>query len=109
MYQSKVPPHPCRVSLNNSETVKPWHVAAFSNILLKTFLPNLLSLTCPSLHILGKIQVGIFLIPRFLVNPLENCHNSRTSDDIDMKPGPATKLYKRSKTMSKKLMMVSCQ
>ena len=31
----------------------------------------------------------------------ENCHNSRTSDDIDMKLGPVTKLNKRNKTMSK--------
>ena len=33
----------------------------------------------------------------------ENCHNSRTSDDIDMKLGPATKLDKRNKTTSKKI------
>ena len=33
----------------------------------------------------------------------ENCHNSRTSDDIDIKPGPVTKLDKKNKTMSKKL------
>ena len=26
----------------------------------------------------------------------ENSHNSRTSDDTDMKLGPATKLYKRN-------------
>ena len=32
----------------------------------------------------------------------ENCHNSRTSDAIDMKVGPLTKLNKRNKTTSKK-------
>ena len=32
----------------------------------------------------------------------ENCHNSRTGDDIDMKLEPATKLDKRNKTTSKK-------
>ena len=32
----------------------------------------------------------------------ENCYNSRTSDDIDMKLGPVTKLDKRNKTTSKK-------
>ena len=32
----------------------------------------------------------------------ENCHNSRTSDDIDIKLGPVTKLDKRNKTMSKR-------
>ena len=31
----------------------------------------------------------------------ENCHNSRTSDDIDRKLGPVTKLDKRSKATSK--------
>ena len=38
-----------------------------------------------------------------------NCYNSRTSDDIDMKPGPVTKLDKMNKTTSKKLMMTSCR
>ena len=33
----------------------------------------------------------------------ENCHNSRTSDDIDMKLRPVTKLDKKNKTTSKKL------
>ena len=33
----------------------------------------------------------------------ENCHNSKTSDDIDMKLGPVTKLDKRNKATSKKL------
>ena len=32
----------------------------------------------------------------------ENCHNSGTSDDIERKPGPVTKLEKRKKTTSKK-------
>ena len=32
----------------------------------------------------------------------ENCHNSRTSDDIDMKLGPVTKLDKRNKKISKR-------
>ena len=32
----------------------------------------------------------------------ENCHNSRTSNDIDMKLGPVTKIDKRNKTTSKK-------
>ena len=31
----------------------------------------------------------------------ENCHNSRTNDDIDMKLGPVTKRDKRNKTTSK--------
>ena len=32
-----------------------------------------------------------------------NCHNSRTSDDIDMKLEPVTKLNKGNKTKSKKI------
>ena len=32
----------------------------------------------------------------------ENCHNSRTSDDIYMKLGPVTKLDKINKKLSKK-------
>ena len=32
----------------------------------------------------------------------ENCHNSRTSHDIDMKLGPVTKLDKTNTTTSKK-------
>ena len=32
---------------------------------------------------------------------IENCHNSRTSDDIDIKRGPVTKLDNRKKTASK--------
>ena len=31
----------------------------------------------------------------------ENCHNSKTSDDIDMKVRPVTKFDKRNKTISK--------
>ena len=33
----------------------------------------------------------------------ENCHNSRTSDDIGMKLRPVTKRTKRNKTTSKKM------
>ena len=33
----------------------------------------------------------------------ENCHNSRTSNDIDTKLGPVTKLDKKNTTMSKKI------
>ena len=67
-------------------------------------MPNLVSLTCPSLQILGKTQTLVFPISGFLVNFLQKkivCHNSRTSDDIDMGLGPVTKLDKRNKVMSK--------
>ena len=39
----------------------------------------------------------------------ENCHNSRTSDDVDMELGSETKLDKRNKTTSKKLTLTSCR
>ena len=39
----------------------------------------------------------------------ENCHNSRTSDNVEMKLRPVTKLDRRNKTTSKKMMMTSCQ
>ena len=37
----------------------------------------------------------------------ENCHNSRTNDDIDMKLGPITELDKRNEVTSKKITMTS--
>ena len=45
--------------------------------------------------------MGVFPISGFLVNPLENCHNSRYSDNIDIKLGAVTKLYSRNKATSK--------
>ena len=63
---------PCWFSLNNSETVKAVTLAfcSISNISVETFVSNFVSLTCPSLEILGKTQIGVFPISRFLVNPL---------------------------------------
>ena len=39
----------------------------------------------------------------------ENCHNSRTSNDIGIKLAPGIKLDKRNKTTSKNLTMTSCR
>ena len=39
----------------------------------------------------------------------ENCHTSRTSDDIDMKLGHVTKIDKRNKATSKKFKVDVCQ
>ena len=97
---------PCWFSFNNSETVKAVNLVfeALHKFSLETFMPNLVSLTCPSLQILDKTQTGIFLISRFLVKSLinKNSQNSRTNDDIDLKLEPVTKLDKRH-TMSKKI------
>ena len=60
-----------------------------------------MSLTHPSLQILDRTQTTVFRTSGFLNNPLQkNSHDSRTSNDIDMKLGPVTKL---DKTTSKKL------
>ena len=95
--------------------LQPWHFAAFSNISLETFMPNLVSLTPPSPKILSKTQMGVFLISRFLVNSLVILSwsiHSKTRGDIDTKLGPVAKLNKRNKTTSKKfdddVMSVNC-
>ena len=65
------------------------------------FMPNLVFFTRPSLQILGKIwSISDFQISgqSFIKR---NCHNSRTSDYIDMKLGPVTKLVKKNKATSK--------
>ena len=67
-------------------------------------MPNVVSITGPSLQILGRTQTRIFLtsgLPDFQIPYKKNRHNSRTRDDIDMKLGPVTKLDKRNKTTSK--------
>ena len=38
----------------------------------------------------------------------ENCHNSRTGSDIDMKLGPVAKLKKETRQGQKKLTMTKC-
>ena len=59
-------------------------------------MPNLVSLTCPSLQIGGisDFQIsGQSLIKR-------NCRNFRNSDNTDMKLGQVTKLDKRKKKLT---------
>ena len=67
-------------------------------------MPKLVSITRPSLQILGKTQMGGISDFRISGQSLikENCDNPRTSDNINMKLGPVTKLDKRKKTTSKK-------
>ena len=61
-------------------------------------MPNLVSLTLHSLQILGKNSderiSDIQISGQSLRN--ENCHSSRTSNDIDMKVGPVTKPNKKN-------------
>ena len=80
--------------------------SVFSNILLETFVPNLVSITHPtqSLDIGQNSDWGIsdfWISGQSLIK--ENCHNSRTIDDIDMKLGPVTKLDKWNKKTSEKI------
>ena len=67
-------------------------------------MPNLVFFTRPSLQILDKTLTGFFFDFRISGEPLitRNYHNSRTSDDIDIKLGSVTKLHKRKETKSKK-------
>ena len=95
--------------------LQPWNFAAFSNISLETFMPNLVSLTPLSPQILVKTQMGVIMISRFLVNPVVILAwpiHSKTSGDIDTKLGSVAKFNKRNKTTSKKfdddVMSVNC-
>ena len=65
-------------------------------------MPNLVSLTPPCLDTGQESDGGIsdFRISGHSLIK-ENCHNSKTSDDIDIKLGPVTKLDTRNMTTSK--------
>ena len=80
--------------------LQPWRFAVVSNILLETFVPKLVSLNQPRYWVKLR-RGGIFWVSgQFLVK--ENCHNSRTSNDIGMRLGPVITLDKRIKRTSKK-------
>ena len=68
-------------------------------------MPNLVSLNHPSLQILEKTQPTVISLFGFLVKSLinKNCHNSRTSNDADMKLGPLTKIDKKNTVTSRKI------
>ena len=63
-------------------------------------MPNLVSLTCPSLQILEKTE---YIHKSYFHTYFRNCHNSKTNYKIDMKLGPVTKIDKRNKAMFKKI------
>ena len=68
-------------------------------------MPNFVALTCPSLQMLDKTQIGVFSVSRFPVKLLINInyHNSRTSNDNEMRLGQLTKIDDRNSTKSKKI------
>ena len=58
----------------------------------------------------AKLRRRHLRFPDFWLSLLkENCHNSRTSDDIDMKLGPVTKHDQKNKATSQKFDVMSCQ
>ena len=66
-------------------------------------MPNLVSITCPTQSPdIGQTSDGGISDFRISGQSLikENCHNFRTSDDINMKLGPVTKLDKKNNTTS---------
>ena len=108
---------PCWFSLNNSEIVKDVTLAfcgiQFSNISLGTCVPNLVFLTHAVSRYWAKFRRWYFRFPDFcsiLEQKLnKNCHNSRTSNDVDFKLGPVTKLDKRNTIRSINFTMTSDQ
>ena len=103
-----IPLPPCCFSLNNSETVKAVTLVfpAFSNILLERFVPNFSQSPDNGQNSDGVIS-DFRISDQSLIKRI--CHNSRTSDGIDIKLGPVTKLDKRNKMTSKNLMMTLCR
>ena len=97
----------CSFSLYKSERVKAVTLAFFRiqkrfsrDILAKFGIPN----SPQSPDIVQNSDGGISnfgISDQSLIN--KNCHNSRTSNHIDMKLGPLTKLNKRNTTTLKKL------
>ena len=106
----------CSFSLYKSERVKAVTLAFFRiqkrfsrDILAKFGIPN----SPQSPDIVQNSDGGISnfgISDQSLIN--KNCHNSRTSNHIDIKLGPVAKLNKRNKTTSQKLhndvMSINC-
>ena len=96
----------CWFSLINWETIKAGilqHFAAFSHIYISDILTWFCVSISPQSPDVGQNSEGG--ISDFWISGeslrKESCHNSRTSDDIDMKLGALTKLDKRHKIISK--------
>ena len=105
-YPHLPPPPSCWFSLNNPETVNA-ATLAFCSIQLKPIrdVGAKFGILCwPQCPDIGQNWDGGISNFRIFGQSLikKNCHNSWTSDDIDMKLGPVTKLDKKNKTTSKK-------
>ena len=88
------------------QTLWLWSFAEFSNLSLDKYTQNLVFLPCLSLHILDKTQKVMFPIYGFLVKSLitKNYHNSRTSNDINMKLESLTKIDNRRQEIDQRVM-----
>ena len=103
-----LPPFPsCWFSFNNSEKIKSvtWHFAAFSNHLLEILIRAKFGI-CNSPQSLDTAQNSDEGISNFWISDQsltkENCHNSGTSDDINMELGPVTEVDKNNKATLQK-------
>ena len=93
----------CQFSLNNSETVKALQWYFIRDILDKFGIPSL-----PQSPDIGQNSDGGISDFQISGQPFieENCHNSSTTNDTDMKPGPVTKLEnKKTRQFQKRLTM----
>ena len=79
-----------------------WAFCSKQQLLLETFASNLVSLTCPSLQILGKTRQDRFFFDFRICSQSDIVLDSGTSNAIDVKLGPVTKVYKRNMEASKK-------
>ena len=75
-------------------------------------MSDLVYRTCSSPQTFGQVQIGVFSIfgfhVKFLIN--RNYHNSRISDDIDVKLGLLSKIKLESSVVaSKSLTVTSCR
>ena len=82
-----------------------------SKILLDKFVPSVVFLTLPNLQMqISKLKRGFRISSQSVIE--ENCNNSRTSNDIDMKLVPETKLGMINKTALEKfdvdVLLVNC-
>ena len=96
---------PCCFSINNSQTVIAV-ILAFRSIhyhFIKNICAKFGIRISPQSPYIEQNSDGLYPISRFLVNPLkkENCRNSRTGDNTDMKLGPVTKLTRETRHCQK--------
>ena len=102
----------CWLSLDKSETVKAVNLAfgSIQQLFIRYIRAKVGISNLPQSPVIGQNSDGSIsdfrISGQFLIK--ENLHNSGTSNDIDMKLGPVTKLGKKNKKTSKILTMTPC-